>query len=183
MKKSIESIWDDGFLKSENSIIIPKVNNLYSRKSEHTIDKLLKIGKYNLILIMISAIAILIGSIFFGVPYTGSFIFSLLVFLVLYGVKQGSIVNKISKASNSYNYIKEVDNWLKETILGYTKIYRIFYPLFFLAFVVRFSFSELFESFVAKILLNFPDMTFFQDVVKLLLYLFQITYELQHITG
>jgi len=157
MEKSIETIWNDGFLKSESSFIVPKINNLYKRKSEHTIDKLIKMGEYNLIIIMFSAIVILITSISLGYVYTGTFIFSLLVFLVLYGAKQGAIAKKISKGSNSYQYIKDIDNWLKETILGYTKIYRVFYPLFFLTFVIRFSFTEMFDSLVAKVLLNFPD--------------------------
>ena len=37
MEKSIESIWKQGFLNSD-VLVAPKLNNLYNRKSIHSID-------------------------------------------------------------------------------------------------------------------------------------------------
>ena len=38
MEKSIETIWKQGFLKSD-ALVAPKLNDLYNQKSTHIIDK------------------------------------------------------------------------------------------------------------------------------------------------
>ena len=68
MEKSIETIWKEGFLKSD-ALVAPKLNNLYNQKSKHTIDKLMRMGEINLVAIMIGAFSILVGSIFAGAAY------------------------------------------------------------------------------------------------------------------
>ena len=51
MEKSIETIWKEGFLKSD-TLIAPKLNDLYNQKSKHVIDKFKRVFKINLIAIV-----------------------------------------------------------------------------------------------------------------------------------
>ena len=60
MEKSIETIWKDGFL-DVNELIVPKLNNLYNQKSIHIIDKILRMGRINLIYIVLLAVLFVIG--------------------------------------------------------------------------------------------------------------------------
>jgi len=88
MEKSIETIWKEGFLKSD-ALVAPKLNNLYNQKSKHTIDKLMRMGAMNLVAIMIGAFSILVGSIFAGAAYAGAAMFLLLTWVDIYGKSKG----------------------------------------------------------------------------------------------
>ena len=48
MNKSIESIWQEGFL-NEDALIAPQVNDLYNQKSRHLIDRFDRKFRNNLI--------------------------------------------------------------------------------------------------------------------------------------
>jgi len=61
MEKSIESIWKEGFLKSD-ALVAPKVNNLYTQKSIHVIDKFKRMFRINLIAIVVFSFVFLIIS-------------------------------------------------------------------------------------------------------------------------
>ena len=52
MEKSIESIWKEGFLKSD-VLVAPKVNDIYNKKSEHIVDKFTRMFKTNLVVIVL----------------------------------------------------------------------------------------------------------------------------------
>ncbi len=101
MEKSIESIWKEGFLESD-ALVAPKLNDLYNQKSKHMVDKLMKIGKMNLVAIMIGAVIILISSIIAGVPFVGVLMFLLLTWVVIYGKKQAGRIKEIDKSLSSY---------------------------------------------------------------------------------
>jgi len=58
MKKSIETIWKEGFLKND-ALIAPKINNLYTQKSIDIVEKFKKMYKINRIGIILFAIIIL----------------------------------------------------------------------------------------------------------------------------
>jgi len=156
MEKSIETIWKEGFLKSD-ALVAPKLNNLYNQKSKHTIDKLMRMGEINLVAIMIGAFSILLGSIFAGAAYAGAAMFLLLTWVVIYGKKQGGKMKEIDKGLSSYQYIKAVDTWLKEVISGYTKMYRFLYPAFVLIFTFGIWFSNYGENMLNEIKVKSPD--------------------------
>lgn len=157
MEKSIESIWKKGFLETD-ALIAPKLNDLYNQKSKNTVDKLMRMGKKNLILIMVGASIILLISLASGVGYAGTIIFLLLSAVVYYGIKQNKKVKDINKALSSYQYLRTVDSWLKETILGYTKMYRFFYPAFLLTFTFGLWFSNYNEEMLKEINERSPDL-------------------------
>ena len=51
MEKSIESIWKEGFLQ-KNALVVPKLNNLYDKKSIHIIDKFKRMFKISSIVVL-----------------------------------------------------------------------------------------------------------------------------------
>lgn len=132
MEKSIETIWKEGFLAS-NALVAPKLNDLYNLKSKHLIDRLMRAGKLNLICIAVAAFAILVGSIFLGVPYEGAVLCMLLMVAVVYGVKQFGKLKLLDNSLNSYQYLKSFDKFMIDSMATYTKMYRFIYPAFVLA--------------------------------------------------
>jgi hypothetical protein len=55
MEKSIEHIWKTGFLDSK-ALVAPQVNDLYTRKSEHIIEKFKRMFRFNLKAIAIGGV-------------------------------------------------------------------------------------------------------------------------------
>lgn len=156
MEKSIEAIWKDGFLK-ENDLVAPKINDLYNQKSQNAVDKLMKIGKINLQTISLAAVIILIVTIFAGLPYMGISLFLLLFWVVIYGRRKAKTIKEIDKSLSSYQYLKEIDSWLKEVITGYTKMYRFLYPAIFLIFTFGLWMSEYGKEMFDEIISKSPD--------------------------
>ena len=158
MSKSIESIWEEGFLKGDE-LIIPKINNLYEKKSIHIIDKFKKMFRINLIAIAISSIVILIATIVVKIPVFGIILFFLLNALVINGKKHMKTLNRIDNTISSYEYLKSFDSWMKVQISSYTRLYRYFYPLLFLGLVVGGYFSEYWDLILSDLLIAFPSTT------------------------
>ena len=129
MKKTIESIWSEGFI-SKDALISPKINNLYNQKSIHTIDRFKRLGKYNLIFLAFIAIYLFVSGIIKGVPLIGSCMALLWVWLLSEGYKESIKLNKIDKGENSYEYVKSFHKWRVEAVDNFSKIYKVFYPVF-----------------------------------------------------
>jgi len=157
MAKSIEVIWKEGFMKSD-PFIVPKLNDLYNQKSQNIIDKLEHMFKLNLIAIIVAAAILLLASFWVGLPYLGTGLFLLLSSLVLFGKKELDQLEKIDKGTNSYQYLKTFDRWLKSVIASYTKIYRIVYPCLFLIFIAGFWLSRYGSIIQNKLLIHYPNM-------------------------
>lgn len=158
MEKSIESIWKKGFLKEE-SLVAPKLNNLYTQKSIHIIDKFNKLFKMNLIMLLVFAVAALLLSFAVAIPVIGLLTFLVFFLLVVVGKKKMKLLNKIDKGGSSYEYLKAFDSWLKDTMEVYAKIYRFVYPAIFVLFVAWAWFADYpptqdFRSFI----LNNPNI-------------------------
>lgn len=156
MEKSIETIWKEGFLH-KNDLIAPKVNDLYNKKSMHLVDKFRRMFRINLIAIMIGALVLLAAFVLLGAPWVGIFMFFLFSWLVLYSKRLTDKLKSIDNYLNSYQYIKDFDNWLQRVIESYTKIYRFLYPAFFLAFKIGFWHSTPGKKIVESYILDNPD--------------------------
>lgn len=162
MEKSIESIWKDGFLKT-NALVAPKLNNLYNQKSKHIIDKFKRMFRMNLILIVIGSVIILAASFLVGLPYMGLPLFIAMNILVIINKKLLNKLKLIDKGRNSYDYLMAFDKWLKFQVKGNKKFARFFYPFVFLSIVVGFWMKEvdgriIGEHLVNKLLLTYPDL-------------------------
>ena len=91
MEKSIETIWKEGFLKGD-ALIAPKVNDLYSQKSIHIIDKYKRMFSINVNAIVAGSILFLVASYFIGIPITGIGFFLILNFVAFVNKR---LANKI----------------------------------------------------------------------------------------
>jgi len=162
MEKSIETIWKEGFLKSD-ALVPPKLNNLYNQKSKHIIDKFKRMFKINLIAIVVSSFIVLVASIMVEIPYMGVALFFILNGLVIINKKLLNTLGKIDKSVCSYQYLKAFDNWMKEQISVNTRISRYFYPLIFLSIILGFWFGSFGgnipgEALVNELVINYPDI-------------------------
>lgn len=162
MEKSIETIWKEGFLKSD-ALVAPKLNDLYNQKSKHVIDKFKRMFKINLIAIVFFAFAMLVVTAFYGLPIIGISWFLILIALVVINKKLTNSLEKIDYHKNSYEYLMSFNKWLQEQLIINRKMARLYYPLFFLSIVVGFWFVDaeginLGERLVGEVLYGFPDI-------------------------
>lgn len=161
MEKSIEHIWKEGFLKSD-ALIAPKINNLYTQKSIHIIDKFKSMFKINLIAIVAFSFIFLIVTFFIGIPITGIVFFITLTVLVLINKRLLNGLESINKGGSSYEYLKAFNQWIKKQVAVNKRIATFLYPIIFMSLILGFWFKDakgvfLGERLVHKILINFPD--------------------------
>ena len=159
MEKSIESIWKEGFLKSD-MLVAPKLNNLYNQKSKTLIEKIQRMMKINLIMILAASLLILVWWYFNDVLYLGIFIFALLNAVAIYGVIQMDRMKKtIDYGESSYHYLKTFHHWISNVIENNTKLMRFFYPLMFIAAAGTVWYSNDNEIFLSELIIkHFPNV-------------------------
>ncbi|WP_338733933.1 hypothetical protein [Mangrovimonas cancribranchiae] len=162
MEKSIENIWKEGFLKSD-ALVAPKINNLYSQKSIHIIDKFKRMFRINLIAIVVFSFAFLVVSYFIGIPITGIIFFVMLWVLVYFNKKLLNDLEQIDLGDSSYQYLKAFNQWKNKQISINKKFSRFLYPMIFISMLLGFWFKDaegmpLGERLVDKILIGFPDI-------------------------
>ncbi len=162
MEKPIETIWKEGFLKSD-ALIAPKLNDLYNRKSEHIVDKFTRMFKINLKAIFIGSFAIVGMAFLVQIPYMGLMMFVLLNALVVINKKLLKGLFKIDKNVSSFQFLKTFDDWMKDQISTNEKFARVLYPVAFLSILTGFWFGSLGGDVPGEILVNelittYPDM-------------------------
>lgn len=154
MEKSIEAIWKEGFLK-QDSLVAPKINDLYNQKSSDIVDQMTRMYRINLQAILTFAAVAFIASLALGIPYSGIAFCSLLIWLVIPGKKHLKNLQQIDKNVSSYQYLVDFRNWREKMIAHYSKIYTFFYPALFLIMVVG-AWSNLSEP-IQAILARYPE--------------------------
>lgn len=158
MEKSIESIWKEGFLKSD-LLVAPKINNLYNQKSKTLIEKIQRMMRINIILIVAFSLLILVWWYLTDVLYLGIFIFAMLNTVALYAKLQMDRMNGIDYGESSYHYLKAFNHWIKRMIDSNTKVMRFFYPLIFIATAGTVWFSNDNEIVLYEVITKyFPDV-------------------------
>jgi hypothetical protein len=163
MEKSIETIWKEGFLKSD-ALVAPKLNNLYNQKSKHIIDKFKRMFKMNLILIILGSFIVLAASFAVGIPYMGVPMFIILNVLVILNKRLLNTLMLIDKSDNSYDYLMSFDVWLKSQISINKRFARVLYPTVFLSLIAGFWMKStdgyrMGDLLVEKILTTMPDLS------------------------
>lgn len=141
MRKSIEDIWQSGFI-DDMALIAPKVNNLYAMKSKNLVDKFESLFAANQKAVLFAAMVIGSAVAYVGAPFVGAIIAAMLTGLVMAGHGQLKKLSKISKDQSSFEYLNEFDIWLDNAIAQYTQIYRFFYPALFAICTVRYAYSD-----------------------------------------
>jgi len=162
MEKSIESIWKEGFLKSD-ALVAPKINNLYNQKSIHIIDKFKRMFKINLIAIVAFSFIFLIVTFFIGIPLMGAIFFVTLTVLVIINKRLLNGLEKIEKGVSCYQYLKAFNQWVQKQISINRRMSTFLYPIIFMSFIIGFWFKDakgipLGERLVNKVLIGSPDI-------------------------
>ena len=140
MEKSIESIWEEGFLKND-ALVAPKLNNLYKQKSIDIVEKFKRMYKVNIIALMAFALLMLLIAIPSEMPYMAIPMFFLFCGIVTIALKFKKKLENLDKSQNSYEYLKSFDNWTKEMIQTNTKLSRFMYPYVCLVMIAGFWFG------------------------------------------
>lgn len=161
MEKSIEHIWKEGFLKKD-ALVAPKINNLYTQKSIHIIDKFKRMFSINLIAIVAFSFTFLVVSFFIGIPVTGVILCITLSVLVVINKKLLNDLESIDKSDSSYEYLKTFNQWIKKQVAINKRISTFLYPIIFVSILLGFWFEKtegipLKERIVRQIIVVFPD--------------------------
>jgi len=157
MEKSIEDIWKESFL-TENNLIAPKITNLYNRKSQNIVDRMIRLMKWNVIAIYIFAAGFLIYSFFSSIPIVPAIgVFLLFIAAGWYSQNQMKKMKDIDQSLTSYNYLKSFDKWLRDQVNRNISLSRYFYPLTFLGAFSMVWFSEGRKNVVTEMLESFPN--------------------------
>lgn len=104
MEKSIESIWNKGFLNSEE-LTAPKINDLYNKKSELVIEKIKKTYTMDMKLGVLFIGIIVLILCFFTLYYTALYTAFTFTLLFLYNKNLIKSLENIDITTNSYDYL------------------------------------------------------------------------------
>jgi hypothetical protein len=131
MKNSIEETWKQGFL-NEKSLIAPKINDLYNRKSKLLVYEVQRRNRFNLILIFIMSILFPIVLYFLDAVWQGATACVLLLLISAYNNRELRAIRSLDEGATSLDYLRSLDRWLKDALRRGGKIARFYYPLCFL---------------------------------------------------
>ena len=151
MGKSIESIWNEGFLNNE-MLVAPKLNNLYNKKSTLLIEKIKK--TYTMDNKSIIPIALLFAA---GFSYAGHItlgLYGMVLMTALFFLNRNKLqkLEKIKITSNSYQYLLAYKNIVKELIGFTTKLLAFGLPIAVVSgYWLFFRKTELFQQLILKI--------------------------------
>ncbi|MEL7249509.1 MAG: hypothetical protein AAFZ63_19755 [Bacteroidota bacterium] len=160
MEKSIENIWKEGFI-NEQALVVPRINNLYNKKSTHLIDRLLRTGSRNVIGIAIGAVLVFLFFTIIGSWPAGLALCLLLFVLAYYTRLQGQKLASIDKGQNSYHFLQSLQGTLQEMTQTYQRIYQYLYPMIVLLFGLGFMYTNNADKVWAKVAQEFPEMSWY----------------------
>ena len=163
MKNSIETIWKEGFL-NEKSLVVPKINDLYNQKSIYVVDKVKRLFRVNLIVLVIMSIVYPIIYYFVDTFWQGVAISVLLLLTVWYSKRIMHNLNTLDQGATSLDYLKSFDRRLKDVFSRSEKIVRFSYPLYFLI-----AMSSMWSAWnkgpiTSKMYQKYPDVIFIGSV-------------------
>jgi len=155
MAKSIEMMWKKGFVKEAN-LTVPKINDLYNRKSQNIVDKLMSMFSINIKAVMIGGLVMLGMMSLIGAPFLGLYICCLLIPLIILSNSELKKSVNLSKGQSSYDYLMSFDKWLKSSIETYSVYYKVFYPMLFLGMATQGIVSEAGGKLISMLVEVFP---------------------------
>jgi len=163
MKNSIETIWKEGFL-NEKSLVAPKINDLYNQKSKHLVDKMKRMFRINLIIIIILSIVIPIVYYFLDVIWQGVAASVLILLTAWYGKLQMHGLKTLDQGATSLDYLKSFDRWLKDVFSKSEKIARYYYTLCFLIAISTMGSAWNKGELTSKMYQKYPDLIFIGNI-------------------
>jgi hypothetical protein len=168
MKKTIEATWREGFLNPD-ALVAPKVNDLYTRKSRHIVDRIQRMLRINEIAIAVGApiMWVLLSAV--GIPYTGAILWTALMGLIvirrLYIVKFDAPANTL----DSYHYLKAFHGWLTDRMARSKRVQRHLYAVTFLAVAIGVGASEIGQLLIRLVVESNPGVLLVNGVPVVLI--------------
>jgi hypothetical protein len=168
MKKTIEATWREGFL-DPGALVAPKVNDLYTRKSTHIVDRIQRMQRINEIAIVIGAPVMwaLLSAV--GIPYTGAIICTAWVGLLIVRRLYVAKFDAPDTGLDSYQYLKAFQRWLKDRIAWGRRVQRHLYAVTFLALAIGIGASTAGQLVIRLIVESYPDVRLINGVPLVLI--------------
>ncbi len=168
MRKTIEATWREGFLNPD-ALVAPKVNDLYTRKSSHIVDRIQRMQKVNEIAIVIGApiMWVLLSAV--GIPYTGAIICTAWVGLLVVRRLYITKFDAPDSSLDSYQYLKAFQRWLKDRMARSRSVQRHLYAVTFLAMAIGIGASASGQLVIRLIVESNPDTVLINGVPLVLI--------------
>ncbi|CAM1355492.1 hypothetical protein [Tenacibaculum halocynthiae] len=158
MEKSIEKIWNDAFI-NEQSLIAPKINDLYNQKSKTVINKIKRTYEIDNKGLIPMAIVLAIVMSFLSEAIIGIYSSLLIVALYLFNKKLLNQFNTIDVKSDNLTYLKNYRKIISSITSSTKKLFVFAIPMAVLSiFLIAFSIKE--KSFLSKFISS--DTTFIE---------------------
>lgn len=148
MEKSIEKIWNDAFI-DEQSLIAPKINDIYNQKSKSIINKIKRTYEFDNKGLLTIAGIVLIGGILLSETIIGLYGTFLILSLYFFNSRLLKRFDKIDIQSDNLSYIKNYRSVIKSVTGATKKLFVFAIPLAVLSiFIVAFYVKE--TSFLSR---------------------------------
>jgi hypothetical protein len=157
MEDSIESIWTKGFLH-ENSLVAPKINDLYNQKSKHVVDRVKRMFRINQRMIVAMSIILPVIHYFVDALWQGLAASVLLLLTGWYNHRVLIGIKTLDTGATSLDYLKSFDRWLTDVLLKTKRIVRFSYPLYVLISISTIWSAWSKQGVTLKIHQKFPDL-------------------------
>jgi hypothetical protein len=168
MRKTIEATWREGFLDPA-ALVAPKVNNLYTRKSTHIVDRIQRMQRINEIAIVIGAPVVWASLSAVGIPYTGAIICAVWVGLLVVRRLYITKFDAPDSSLDSYQYLKTFQRWLKDRMARSKRVQRHLYAVTFLALALGIGGSVSGQALIRLIVESNPDVRLVNGVPLVLI--------------
>ena len=168
MRKTIEATWREGFLNPD-ALVAPKVNDLYTRKSSHIVDRIQRMQRINEIAIVIGApiMWVLLSAV--GIPYTGAIMCTAWVGLLVVRRLYITKFDAPDSSLDSYQYLKGFQRWLKDRMARSRSVQRHLYAVTFLAMAIGMGASASGQLLIRLIVESNPDIGLINGVPLVLI--------------
>ena len=147
----------------------PKVNDLYTRKSTHIVDRIQRMQKINEIAIVIGAPLMWAFLSAVGIPYTGAIMCTAWVGLVVIRRLYVTKFDAPDSSLDSYQYLKAFQRWLKDRLAWGRRVQRHLYAVTFLALAIGGVASAGGQLVIRSIVESNPDLRLVNGVPLILI--------------
>lgn len=137
----------------------PKVNDFYTRKSTHIVDRIQRIQRINEIAIFIGAPILwaILGA--FGMPYAGAITCAAWVGLIIVRRQFPHITTFDAPISaDTYHYLKAFQQWFKNRLAWGRRYQRHLYPVTFIAMAIGMWESSAGQQLISLIVESNPGL-------------------------
>jgi len=151
MEKSIESIWKEGFL-DHTALVAPKLNDLYNKKSQLTIEKLKSAAKKDHLSVIPLVVVFLLIFCYLGYYALSVYGTILMIALFFLNKKKLATLNRIDTNNSPYKYLISYKKGMKELVSFYTFLLGFGVPLVIIpAYWLYFRDKAVYEKIITEI--------------------------------